>query len=313
MDQLLTQNVWAQVAKQLKADDKKIAAIAYVTDETHLAFGDGDVLICDASDEAIKSGETKALLLKAYLKAGVELYSCRGLHAKTLVSGKLAVVGSSNLSASSANRLIEVSLLTHRLQIRSQVRAFVQMLIPSSTRIDAAFVARACMLPIALKPMGGNVPRADIKQPSNRWWVVSTVPISDKIQEREAKLEETGSEVAKSRMSDPENSLNWIRWVGKGAFRTNAQEGDLIIELDCNRERTRCRVNQPRSIVHRQVHGNWTRFYIEDPPDGTYFSWSDFLGELKRVGIRGIDKRTTRELKPKEIDLMNAIWSDDEG
>ena len=311
MDQLLTNNVWRQVSKHLGAGDKKIAAIAYVTDETHLPFRDGDVLICDASDAAIKSGETKAALLKTFLETGVELYSCPGLHAKTLVSDKLAVVGSSNLSASSADRLIEFSLLTHRIEIRSQVRAFVQKLIPISTSIDAAFVSRACELPVSVRRGFSNTLRAEIQQPSNRWWVVSTTPLSEKIREREAEIEAEGSEIATSRMSDPENSLNWIRWVGKGPFRTQAREGDLIIELASNKERTRCRVNQPRSIVHRQVHGSWTRFFFEDPPDGVYFVWSDFLKKLNSVGIRAINQRTTRELKTKEINLMTIIWADD--
>lgn len=312
MDQLLTNNVWKQVAEHLKRGGPKIAAIAYVTDGSHLRFKKGDVLVCDASDATIKSGGTNPSLLKSYLKAGAELYSCPGLHAKVLVTGDRAVVGSANLSSSSAENLIELSLFTSRTQIRSQVRAFVQKLILRSSRIDAAFIAHARKLPVAIKSEGKNVQRGNIEQPTNRYWFVSTVPLSEKLIEKESEFEKAGSKMAKSRMSDPENSFDWIRWCGRSAFRANANEGDVVIELSCNnKERTRCTVNPPRSIVLRQVHDRWTRFYMEDSPEENGFRWSAFLAEINKLGLKGISKRTTRELKPKEIAAMNFIWRED--
>jgi len=56
MDQLLTENVWRKASKFVKRRDRKFAAIAYVTNDLHLWFGRGDVLVCDAPDAAIKNG-----------------------------------------------------------------------------------------------------------------------------------------------------------------------------------------------------------------------------------------------------------------
>jgi hypothetical protein len=226
MDQLLTGNVWEKVVGLLSAEDKKIAAIAYVTSDAHFSFRKNDVLICDASDTAIKSGETSAKTLKKLFDGGVCLFSCPGLHAKALVASDLAIVGSSNLSTSSATSLIEASLITHRFQARSQVRAFIQKLIPISTPIDSAFVAHALALPVAIRPRGGTARAArSIEQPTNRTWVVSTTPLSEQIHEREAELAEAGVQTARERMTHPEDSVSWIRWVGKSRFRSTAEGG----------------------------------------------------------------------------------------
>lgn len=312
MDQLLTNNVWCEANKLLKRRDRKLAAIAYATTDMHLSFAKGDLLICDASDAAIKSGQTSANLLKTLFTAGVELYSCPGLHAKTLVSSDIAVIGSSNLSLSSADRLIEASLVTRRFQARAQVRAFIQKLIDLATRVDAEFIARVSKLPVISRPSGRSSSRRTVESPTNRTWIVATTPLSDKIHEREAKFEETGEQAARERMSDSEGSVYWIRWQGKSRFRTEAKEGDSVIELERNKQRTRCRVIQPRPIIFRQPHDKWTRFYIEDPPERTDFPWRAFQAELRKADIRGVSMNTTRELKPREVALMEFIWSDDD-
>jgi hypothetical protein len=80
MDQLLTNNVWHETSKLLRRGDRKLAAIAYATSDMHLSFAEGDVLVCDASDAAIKSGETSADLLKLYSQRApspVACWSCR--------------------------------------------------------------------------------------------------------------------------------------------------------------------------------------------------------------------------------------------
>ena len=138
--------------------------------------------------------------------------------------------------------------------------------------------------------------------------MVSTTPLSEHIHEREAELAEAGVHTARERMTHPENSVSWIRWVGKSRFRSTAKEGDSIIELERNKQKTRCRVIQPRPILLRQDHGTWTRFYLDDPPEYTYFSWRQFIAEIKDSGVKRITMNTTRELTPREIAIMELLW-----
>ena len=144
MEQLLTDNVWEQIREFLDPNLRKRAAIAYVSSEKYLSFSRGDVLICDASDQAIGCGETSASVLGHFWEHGAELYSLPNLHAKVVVFGdqEYVLVGSANLSASSAESLRELVLLTDAAQIISQAIAFIHILKRSATPIDDRFISR---------------------------------------------------------------------------------------------------------------------------------------------------------------------------
>ena len=64
MDELLSDNLWPTIKRLAKRSSSKRAAVAYVTSEEYVEFGEGDVLVTDASHEAIASGQTNAKLLE---------------------------------------------------------------------------------------------------------------------------------------------------------------------------------------------------------------------------------------------------------
>ncbi len=69
-------------------------------------------MVCDASNNAIKTGQTSAAVLKRAFDRGSRLYNLPGLHAKILLLNEKALIGSANASGSSAHSLIEAGLLT---------------------------------------------------------------------------------------------------------------------------------------------------------------------------------------------------------
>ena len=148
MDRIITNNVWRQVATLIGKEANKLAAIAYVSKGTPLSFSKGDTLVCDASDHAIKTGETDAETLKRFFRAGAKLFSCSNLHAKLLVSSDIAVIGSANLSASAENLLVEASLISRRSQTRSQAAALIHNIIKASVPIDESFLDRISSIPL---------------------------------------------------------------------------------------------------------------------------------------------------------------------
>ena len=54
MDTILTGNIWKQVAQKARKASRRLAAVAYVSSGRYLKFKLGDILICDASERAIK-------------------------------------------------------------------------------------------------------------------------------------------------------------------------------------------------------------------------------------------------------------------
>lgn len=125
INQVVTDNIWRRVKQITSQSERKTAAIAYVSTHKYVSFRDGDILVCDASDQAIESGETSAAVLAHFFKAGAKIYPCRGLHAKTLIIGRVAIIGSCNLSESSAEILRELAVFSMDASIRSQALAFV--------------------------------------------------------------------------------------------------------------------------------------------------------------------------------------------
>ena len=141
MDAIITGDIWKQVCSHARAAKRRLVAVAYVTTDGHMGFKRNDVLICDASKRAIRGGETSARLLHTLSRRGIEIRSRPALHAKVAVFGRWALVGSCNLSSTSAD-LTELALLTDRKQVVAQTTAFVHALRESSEEIDGDFLRR---------------------------------------------------------------------------------------------------------------------------------------------------------------------------
>lgn len=137
MQNIVSLNVWSQIKPTSNESQSKTAAIAYVTSETFVQFGDGDVLVTDASDNAIACGQTSARLLSAAIDRGAKIYSCEGLHAKVIAFDSVAVIGSANLSEHSERDLVEAAWVTDDPTVLASIRRFVECLAAQSQPIDA--------------------------------------------------------------------------------------------------------------------------------------------------------------------------------
>lgn len=142
MQRLATNDLWPRLRRLAGNAKCRIAAVAYVTRAEDIRFGDGDILVVDASDQAIKSGMTATTILRAAHHRGAQIFSCNGLHAKVFLLGDVAVIGSANISAASVNQKIEAALITDNRVITSSVRSMISHLMRQSTPIDDAFLAR---------------------------------------------------------------------------------------------------------------------------------------------------------------------------
>jgi hypothetical protein len=149
MQHLISLNVWSRIKVVLDQSRTKTAAIAYVTTDAIVQFGAGDVLVTDASDNAIACGETSARVLEAAIAAGAEIYTCGGLHAKVIVFDDVAVIGSANLSERSERDLVEAAWVTDDPTVVAEARSFVARLAAQSRRIDRALLQRILSIKVA--------------------------------------------------------------------------------------------------------------------------------------------------------------------
>jgi hypothetical protein len=91
-----------------------------------LPIGRGSCLVVDASDEAVKSGQTCPASLLRLLKKGVRIYSSERLHSKVFVFGRRAFVGSANVSKNSRDKLAEALISTRDQRTIILARQFVR-------------------------------------------------------------------------------------------------------------------------------------------------------------------------------------------
>ena len=99
--ELITDRVWAAITEAARnTKTPAYVAVAYFGNGASklLPLRKGSRLVVDASEHAVKSGQTSpAELLKLHRK-GVKVYSIENLHAKVFVFGRTAFVGSANVS-----------------------------------------------------------------------------------------------------------------------------------------------------------------------------------------------------------------------
>lgn len=126
---LITKNIWATLTKAAKlSKTKSMVAVAYFGQQgaSMLPLKKGSTLLVDASEKAVKSGQTcPAELLKLYYK-GVQVYSLENLHAKLFVIGKELFIGSTNVSGNSSKLLQEAIVKTNDKQAIEDAKAFIE-------------------------------------------------------------------------------------------------------------------------------------------------------------------------------------------
>ena len=315
MNELLSDNLWTTIKHLAKKSPSKRAAVAYVTSEEFVKFGDGDVLITDASDHAVSAGHTKAELLAKAFKRGAKLYSLPGLHAKVLLLGGTAVIGSANLSETSANDLVEAAWVTDTPAAVGMATSFIQQLVTQSNEIDKKFLDRILKIRVKINPIpGGKSARPrKVKIPKHRTWIVGVHElVNDFPAEHEAI--DRGITTAEEKVTRSSSAVSWIRWTGNFRFRIEAKEGDTVIQIwSRNGAKKPSAVYRHAPILLRQDEDICTRFFVEDfkDCDEASITWGEFKKLIQQVGLSGkIGPTSARPISEAYANALFALWGE---
>jgi hypothetical protein len=85
VNELHSDTLWKTITALARKAGVKRAAVAYVSSDDLVQFGDGDLLVTVASDAAVAAGQTDAEVLARAKERGADLYSLAGLHTKVLL------------------------------------------------------------------------------------------------------------------------------------------------------------------------------------------------------------------------------------
>lgn len=308
MKALLSDNLWHDLSAQFANHQRIRAAIAYVT-APHLVFREGDLLICDASDEAIKGGMTTASLLRSFVSSGAEVFSYDGLHSKVAIIDDQVLVGSANLSENAGVHTCEASLLTDDVQVVGLIQGFIEKVKAEAEPVDEDFLQRIEALPVVRKGGIFRKSKKKIDVGQSKVWLIATRNLSDRIARTEEAFEQVGRQEAEKHVKSEGYEVRSIRWSGKSRFRSEAKPGDLIVEVFTEKrgQRKYIEVYEAAPILLRQDEGIWTRFYTEVSVDRGYYLWKEIKADFASLGVTNITPSSTRELTGKALGILQLM------
>jgi hypothetical protein len=286
-NQLLTTNVWQTLTNATRRNrHPALIAVAY--------FGRGagkllplpprSQLVVDASEAAVKSGQTCPAELHALIKKNVRVYSVQNLHAKVFI-------GSANVSRHSAGTLVEAMVVTTDRETVEAARQFVDGLCVHELGFEAVKRLKGMYRPPRIR---GGRPRP---RPSSEHEVLPELPRVLIVQlERidpprgSESTEEAGRKVAAKLQEKPRRHVLEDFWrSGQCPYRP----GDIVVQVIDESEGYRL-VSPPATVIHTRVWRRGARsctfVYVEVPKRRRIA-----LGRLAKHIGRGAKKRLERD------------------
>ena len=165
--------------KEAMASKPVLAAVAYVANAKDLPLGKGDLLVCDASPAVAEAGSTVKRTLRKLVKDGVSVWSLQDLHAKVVVCGKRAIVGSANWSTTAEKRKIEAGIDTDDTAVVAAATTFVRGLLEYKNvrKVDKAFLST---MPNPVRKEGGEKGGAPAVDRTIRHWLTPSSELPQK-------------------------------------------------------------------------------------------------------------------------------------
>ena len=259
--QIVRGDVWRNkdVLAAAKSADIRLFCVAYVTQACSRLFRAGDVLVCDASRKAVSSRETDPRFLLELFQKGVKIYSCEALHAKCAVFGNTVLLGSANLSESSANRLIELSILVKDSDLATSVLAFIQKQTFGSSPLSERDLEKLCDVWRNSKCRPWQIGLCKRKKSRSRRGPINhVVTVTEltgspraltqkELDESEARAEQQ----AKGNVFSTQNNvLDWYYTSEKWSDRQPKEDDSIIdVSYSSNKKNARAKVYGPAKVV----------------------------------------------------------------
>lgn len=308
MFKILSSDLWQQVRAAACKVPQRQAAIAFVTADL-IGFKAGDLLITDASEAVIRSGATDAKLLLKLHRRGVTVRSCPNLHAKVLLLGDVAVVGSNNLSASSRDRLVEAALLTNSPAAVSGVASLIEQLRRQSGDLTLSALIQLARIKVQRRGFIPGQPSSRKRKPrvtslgrSN--WLVGVVELDRELDATETRVTRQTQQALAKKHRVSEDSVTWIRWAGQGRFATKARPGDRVIQIwreSSQDTKPTCVLRETALLDRKRVRKGTFVFVRAAVGRRAEISWPAFKKLMRRVGYR------RRFGKNSEVELPSGI------
>lgn len=315
MQRVLSSDLWKTIRAQAQKARRRKAAIAYVTRDL-VGFRKADVLIVDASERSIACGDTDAKLLRTLQRRGVLLYHCADLHAKVLHLDDVAVIGSGNMSASSAGGLVEAAVMTDHSSVVAGAASFLEQLIRQSDDLDEPRIAQLCRIKVVRRGgragLGRGKRSMKIAPLGGRTWLVGVRELVRDPPPDEQRLIDRAVKALGAREGSRDEDIDWVKFGRRGLLPRQCREGDSLIRIWRSRGAKRPSVVlRIAPVLLKQRSKRWTRFYLDEAA-GRYAEakWGSFKRLLRKLGYgRRVSAGIVHLLEPDMADAIARNWT----
>ncbi len=242
--------VWPLIRKAVRRSKRPAhVAVAYLGQGASrlLPLPRQSRLVVDASESAVRSGQTCPTELAKLQKRGVRVFSASNLHAKVFVIDSKVFVGSANVSRRSSNALVEAVVMTSDRAVVAGARRFVADL--CLIELGPERLRRLAKIYRPAKVTGSSSPRARlnsqrVRPTLPRVWIAHLMA-ADWPEWTEEALER-GHQAAKDRMNRRRrHAIDEFSWGKSPSFRP----GDIVVQV-VKEEDGRRMVSPPGTVLH---------------------------------------------------------------
>ena len=294
----------------------KTAAVGFFSDNSILNFRSGDLLIVDASDDRLKLGLTRTAPIRNAIKRGAEVWSLRGLHAKTIVFGGLVVSGSMNASKSSRDRLVEAALCSNDLVAVADAQRWIEQLRneKDAVHVTKRFLDRGAALEpkhppkVSLPKRRRKRKKKSQRSRSPKWWYTWThygdfdgparKNATARIRELQRKLDPTGVVVESIECYPSEVPAE----LGVG--------DRMFIACFSGRKPEPVDVWPEAVVLELQRAGRLVYIHHAVPAntESRLIDWSRFIDMTQTVKLRLRQAKVSRVLSPERAEALLRLW-----
>ncbi len=200
----------------------------------------------------MRSGATNPTPLLKLLKAGVRIYRRDHLHAKVYLFDRTLIVGSANVSQSSATRRVEACLMTTEASTRKRAMQFIDSLCTSSMLVGEEYLT-ACLADYRPSkfPSGPRSKRshAAATLPGSSLWYLPNLIYDERDDETEALASNAENEAADDLSDLRKCEPHTITFSGNPKFLSKLCRGDNIISATLDKDTDQVDISHPMPFI----------------------------------------------------------------
>lgn len=312
---LHTDGVWSRLTALARRHHPAFVAVSY--------FGSGasellplkarSRLVVKFDRESVLSGQVNPKEIIRLLKRGVEVHACANLHAKVFVFGNTAIVGSANVSASSANSLVEACVEINNRSFAISCRRFVESLAGDAVGLEFAKEMAQLYKPPRMgrsRRKKGSKTKRVLPRHSDLWLVAL---IEDSWQDIDYENEEAGRSKAKRALTNPRKAdIEAFLWQG-GRLLDQIKTGERVL-MNTQISKRKTLVSPPGRVlsIRRYKAGKRKRgiVYLEVPSNRRRRDLKSFIKSLGSAAkALGHPRRTKRLRNPELVYTLGKVFA----